>query len=129
MYTLNLTQHDATPDQIVAGVMEPHHKGHKEAIRGLLTFDSPPSREAMRGRAERLAKIAVKYTRGKSPVRRAMIGGAPFFMAHLEQALRDYGIMPVYAFSAREVVEEQDEDGAVTKRAVFRHAGWVEVSP
>lgn len=126
MKILNLTQHNATTEQIAAGVVEPHHKGHKEAIRGLLTFDSPPSREAMRGRAERLAKIAVKYTRGKSPVRRAMIGGAPFFMAHLEQALRDYGIQPVYAFSVREVVEETQQDGSVRKVAVFRHAGWVE---
>lgn len=128
MKILNLTQHTATPEQTEAGVIEPSAED-KQAIRGLLTFDSPPCREAMRGRAERLALIAKKYARGKHPVTLAMIGGAPFFMAHLEQAILDYGMRPVYAFSRREVIETTQEDGSVAKRAVFRHAGWVEVSP
>ena len=54
-----------------------------------------------------------------------MIGGAPFFMAALESALRDVGVTPIYAFSKREVVEEPQSDGSVKKTAVFRHAGFV----
>lgn len=122
---LNLTQHEATPDQIEAGVVEPS-EADKALIRSLLTFQSPPCREAMRGKAEKLARLARRYSRRKGGPQRAMVGGAPFFMSHLEQALRDYGVSPVYAFSVREVEEQQHPDGSVRKVAVFRHTGWVE---
>lgn len=122
---LNLTQHKATPEQVAAGVVEPS-AADKTTVRGLLTFATPPCRRAMRGKAEKLARLARRYACRRGGPQRAMIGGAPFFMSHLEQALRDYGIQPVYAFSVREVVEETQQDGSVRKVAVFRHAGWVE---
>lgn len=54
-----------------------------------------------------------------------MVGGAPFFMAPLEAALRAVNIIPVYAFSKRESVEEKQPDGSVKKTQVFKHAGFV----
>ena len=56
---------------------------------------------------------------------KAMIGGAPYLMAELEKELWYRGIEPVYAFTKRESVETTDENGNVTKTAVFKHAGFV----
>lgn len=123
MKILNLTQHNATADQVAAGVIEPSAED-KQAIQAMLTFAEPPTKQNIEGRADLLARIAEGAGATK-----VMIGGAPYLMGALEKALQSWGIQPLYAFSAREVVEEQDEDGAVTKRTVFRHAGWVEVSP
>ena len=53
---------------------------------------------------------------------KAMIGGAPFLMPTLERELRAVGIIPLYAFSKREAVEDP-ETGA--KTSVFRHIGCV----
>ena len=36
-------------------------------------------------------------------------------------------VKPLYAFSKREVVEEQLPDGSVRKTQVFKHLGFVEV--
>jgi len=46
-------------------------------------------------------------------------------MAPLERALRSSDLIPLYAFSRRESVEEVADDGTVTKRSVFRHSGFV----
>lgn len=117
---LNLTQHAASPEQKRAGVVD--LPAEKQAhLRLLLTFDAVPSIEEMQDRAE---VIASELASGAE--RQAMIGGAPFFMRHLEDALHSWGIQPVYAFSRRESVEEVQTDGSVTKRNVFRHAGFVE---
>ena len=67
---LNLTQHEATAEQLEAGVIEPP-PGVKESIKALLTFEDIPSVEEIRERALRLAEIAETLTRPK-----AMIGGA-----------------------------------------------------
>ena len=55
-----------------------------------------------------------------------MIGGALWLMAPLEKALRDAGVIPIYAFSERVVVEEILPGGEVRKVAIFRHKGFVE---
>ena len=49
-------------------------------------------------------------------------------MSALEKALVDYGVCPYYAFSRRESVEEVQADGSVRKTAVFRHAGFIQMS-
>ena len=59
-------------------------------------------------------------------VRRAMIGGAPFFMSTLERVLVLNGIKPLYAFSERVSEETTAPDGAVTKINVFKHIGFVD---
>ena len=114
---VNLTQHDASVEQ--KGVFEPHQK---EKVKQLLTFSSLPEREEIKERAEQLAKIAES-----EKVDFAMIGGAPYLMSALEEALIKKGINPLYAFSKRESVEKTLSDGRVEKTQVFRHLGFVEV--
>lgn len=118
MKILNLTQHAPTAEQIAAGVYDAEDRAN---IIACLTFETLPSREELEACAEELAHIAADI----EGARYAMIGGAPFFMAHLERALKYRGVTPLYAFSRREVVEET-RDGATVKTAVFRHLGFVE---
>jgi hypothetical protein len=118
MRILNLTQHAATAEQAAAGVFEPCDKA---AVHRLLTFETCPDRETIRARAEALAEI----TR-MNGAEAAMLGGAPYLMGPLEDALRGAGIRPVYAFSLRAGVEDElQPDGSVRKVQVFRHVGWV----
>lgn len=116
---LNLTQHTATAEQAAAGVVEPENKA---AIQAAITFDAIPSVVEIQQRAELVASIAAS-----TGIKRAMIGGAPFFMSALESALKNAGIKPVYAFSVRDSIEQSDGNGGVKKVNIFRHAGWVEV--
>jgi hypothetical protein len=126
---LNLTQHPATPEQRAEGV---HDLAGVElaALKEALTFGAIPTAGEIRDRAQMLAQIAAGDSRAVASVRpgqyrAAMIGGAGYLMPALEAALRGYGIEPLHAFARREVVETVGPDGAVTKVAVFRHAGWV----
>ena len=120
MKIINLTQHASTPDQVLDGVVEPENKG---AVQSALTFDAIPSKSEMNDRAELLTRIA-----SESGYKKAMIGGAPFFMSTLERELRAAGITPLYAFSVRDSVEKHDENGVVIKSNVFRHIGFVDVT-
>ena len=119
MSILNLTQHNLTNEQINAGVVEPAAEV-KGKIRELLTFNSLPSCNEIRKRAEELAEIAAS-----SGYNRVLIGGAPYLMAPLEAELIKRGILPLYAFSVREVIEETLPNGEVKKVSKFRHAGFV----
>ena len=129
MPIVNLTQHAATDDQVAAGVID--LKGNElAALRDALTFDDIPSHSDLEDRASYVAELACYNGLGgdndEDPFfRKAMIGGAPFFMPHLEVALASRGIEPVYAFSRRESVETHAGDGRVVKSAVFRHIGFV----
>lgn len=133
---LNLTQHMATNDQRAAGVVDLPDtlRAH---VTDWLTFLTLPTAAEIHERATALADLA---SRLQDPEDRAgegvnlgssafalhaLIGGAPWFMAPLEAALRDRGVIPVYAFSVRESVEETAPDGTVRKSAVFRHKGFV----
>lgn len=117
---LNLTQHFATADQVKVGVEEPVHK---DRIQSLLNFVEIPTEMGMKSRAEKLAYYAAEDGYDK-----AMIGGAPYFMSHLEKALKAKGIIPVYAFSARISTECEQADGSVRKVNVFKHIGFYEVN-
>ena len=121
MKIINLTQHPATPDQKNAGVVEPINKNK---IKKLLTFNELPSKEELRARAKVLVDHIIIYEEGTFEA--AMIGGAPFFMSVLEDALRRMGITPLYAFSKREVIEKNLPSGEVVKTQVFKHLGFVE---
>lgn len=134
---VNLTQHLATPEQRDAGVIDllPEERAR---LQDLLTFDEIPSPDEMRRRAASIARLAEQCPnpgcswetladgeRHYPPTVRAgeaMIGGAPFFMTYLEDALRRSGVTPLYAFTRRVSVEE----GGV-KKSVFRHEGFVGV--
>jgi hypothetical protein len=126
---INLTQHDATPEQIAAGVVD--LKGEQlTRLRQLLTFEQIPSSGQIDDRAITVAHLAVFNglgpDDGEDPVpRAAMIGGAPFFMAALERQLRALSVDPVYAFSQRRAIEKKQADGSVKKIQVFQHLGFV----
>ena len=129
---INLTQHAATGEQLDAGVVDLCGV-EAEALRALLTFEALPSAAEIAGRAELLAGLAelngLGEPEGDDPFPfAAMIGGAPYLMAALEQALLTRGIMPVYAFSVRETEEQPQPDGSVRKVAIFRHAGFVRIA-
>lgn len=117
MKVLNLTQHAASSPQTDQGVYEP---ANKKEVQGLLTFASLPSSKEVKDVAAKLVAIAKDEGAGS-----AMIGGAPFLMAPLHNALKEAGVTPCYAFSVRESVEKVNEDGSVTKTAVFNHKGFV----
>ena len=116
---IKLTQHTATAEQSAEGVFEPKDK---TAVQQLLTFEDLPKKEDILARAEALANIA--EAEGATS---AMVGGAPYLMGALENALKERGIQPLYAFSIRESVEETLPTGEVIKKNVFRHLGFVEV--
>lgn len=117
MRILNLTQHVATSEQVAAGVVEPEDKA---SIQALLTFEELPTAEQVQAAAAAVAELAAQ-----SGVAAAMIGGAPFFMRPLEDALRSRYITPLYAFSKREAADIPQPDGSVKKTQVFRHVGFV----
>lgn len=119
---LNLTMHEATVDQVEAGVVEPSQKSD---IKSLLVFIEIPVKDQVRLKALRLAEIAKAEIMAKGCAKKAMIGGAPYLMSHLEQELKAKGIQPFYAFSQR-VSEEREVNGKVTKVNVFKHLGFYE---
>ena len=118
-YILNLTQHQATPDQIAAGVMEP---SDKEKVQALLTFNYLPSMEEIYERAEALSDLASEC--GATQV---MIGGAPYLMAPLQECLTRRRILPLYSFTERVSEDVPQTDGTTRKVSVFRHVGFVRV--
>ena len=122
---LNLTQHATTPDQIEFGVVDLPEE-QLITLRELLTFEDPPTMEEMEYRAEAIAVLAQNYhPEPEAEYPEVMIGGAPFFMSTLESVLNTVFTV-LYAFSKRQVKEERQADGSVTKASVFKHVGFVE---
>lgn len=129
MRILNLTQHLATPDQIRAGVVDLPELGRQQ-LQKLITFETLPDDTELSDRAHAVANLAAQYievleARDGEPINTVLIGGAPYFMVPLEIALSHVGLFAVYAFSVRESVETHNPDGTVTKRNIFKHAGFV----
>lgn len=131
MSIMNLTQHAASPEQKEAGVFDLPSEALSQ-VRDLITFRDLPSSQEMKDRAADVAAIAASLA---SPDDRddpeggfaleAMIGGAGFFMRHLEDALNEQGIKPIHAFSQRVVEETIGDDGAAVKTARFKHLGFI----
>lgn len=117
--TLNLTQHKSTKEQLEAGVVEPTDK---TKVQSLLTFTSVPTPNDIRDKAEALAQIAYDHKANA-----AMIGGAGYLMAPLQEALWAKGVKPLHSFTERRATEKTLPDGSVEKGQVFVHIGWVEV--
>lgn len=115
----NLTQHPATAEQVDAGVFD-LPADQVAALRDALTFSAPPTHAEIHERASRIAAMVAD-----TGAVWAMLGGAPYLMAPLEEALALRGIHPLYAFSVRESAEQKQPDGSVRKVNVFRHAGFV----
>jgi len=126
---LNLTQHAATAEQIAAGVVDLCPDDRAIVCRWL-TFDTCPVAQEIADRADLVAQAAAgdsKSVTVPAGVTFAMIGGAPFFISALENALIEVGITPLYAFSVRESAEQVQPDGSVRKVNVFKHAGFVQI--
>lgn len=126
---INLTQHPASAEQLAAGVVD-LPVAERALLTQSLTVDALPTRQEISDRCANIAALACHNGLGGDdgddphPVQ-AMIGGAPWMMSAMEDALRDQGIEPVYAFSVRESAEQTQPDGSVRKINVFRHAGFV----
>lgn len=121
MRIVNLTQHAATAAQVKGGVFALPAEKDQE-LKKLLTFAALPLRSEVAAHAAAIAALAAE-----AGVEAAMIGGAPYLMAPLEEALLAREIAPLYAYSERRSVEKTDPTtGEVTKTAVFVHLGFVE---
>src|SRR5690606_30154038 len=112
----NLTQHNATEEQVAAGVFDLVGEDRKMLVK-LLTFATLPTKEELEERAKAIAMLVTRCLA-------AMIGGAPYLMPALERALKEEGVMPLYAFSERVSLEELLADGSIRKINVFKHVGW-----
>ena len=111
----NLTQHAPSPDQLAEGVGQP-----LAGVAELLNFTTLPSTEEVRERARKIALLAQK-----ADAHHVMIGGAPFLMGPLTEALLAQGMNPMFAFTERVSEEQAQPDGSTKKVSVFKHAGWV----
>ena len=120
---LNATQHQATPEQVAAGIMDLPTEIRSE-LGKLLTFEELPTQTDLRIRS--IQVVGMLLAQGAKPGDRIMIGGAPFFMEELADTIRRAGLRPCYAFSKRESVDQHQPDGSVRKMAVFRHVGLIE---
>lgn len=113
---INLTQHAPTPEQIAEGV-GPTQKD----IASFLNFDALPTPAYVNDCAIAIANFAKAQG-----AQFAMVGGAPYLMGPLCEALKWRGIVPLFSFTKRVSVETQNSDGSVTKTNVFKHVGWVD---
>lgn len=118
---INLTLHSATEDQLKEGV---ENYRDMEMLKRVLTFIDIPDRKYLQYVADRLTSIAKL-----GGYKKAMIGGAVYFMPVLEKALLEAGITVCYAFSKRVCEETQLPDGSVEKKYIFKHLGFYEVKP
>jgi len=124
MKILNLTQHAATSDQMMVGVVD--LQGDDFAtLKQNLNFVGLPSGDKVRDAAYSIAKLAQSHCL-KNGIDAVMLGGAPFLMAVLHVELQKRGLTVMYAFSER-VSVEKEIDGKVIKTNEFKHSGFVEV--
>ena len=151
---LNLTQHNASEEQIKAGVInlpEPYNSRLKE----LLTFTDMSNCDEVKKRAGAIYDLAIDFCLDEnSPIKDEvkemiisddgefgnkyqlkekefkkfgmafMIGGALWLMKPLIEELENIGT-PLFAFTKRMVEEVKQSDGSVKKVAVFKHEGFV----
>lgn len=120
MAILNLTQHIATNDQILDGVIEPNDKA---LVKGLITFETIPTAQEMRERVKQLIAIAKEHG-----VTEVMVGGAGYFIPFLERGLIQAGLIPLHSFNVRNSVDKHHADGSVETVMIFKHAGFVKAT-
>lgn len=119
MEIINLTQHQASADQIAEGVFDVD-ANELPKLKALLTFASLPTVDEIQHRAQEITLLARLHF-----VEHAMIGGAGYLMSALEAELRKSGITPLHAFSERVSVEHTNDQGEVVKTNVFKHVGFI----
>lgn len=122
---INLTQHQATADQVEAGVA--NLSGEDLAkLKSILTFVGVSTREEREARAQEVVALATAVWQelGEPSGKAVMVGGKPSFMAPLEAALLAVGFAVGYAHSDRVSVDTILPDGSVGKSSVFKHLGF-----
>ena len=120
---LNLTQHNATADQINAGINDLPVDDFQTALKGLLTFPTQYTRADLEYRALQIHELVRDFCgTSKEVLEGVMIGGMPSFMPVLESVLISKGIKVGYACTERKSVDKE-VDGKIIKTAVFVHAG------
>ena len=127
MTILNLTQHNATADQLASGIID-LPADFQTALKGLLTFPTTYTRADLEYRALQIHEL-IRDMCGEhfgAPPKHAldgvMIGGMPSFMPVLEATLVSKGIRVGYACTERQSIDKEI-DGKVVKTAIFVHAG------
>lgn len=131
MNILNLTQHNATPAQLEAGVVD-FDGADRATLVELLTFNKLPTKAEIRERAKAIVGYAAYFWNIVPELDSVMIGGAPFLMPTLEKEfnlaqISGKQISVLYAYSERTSEEVHQPDGSVRKVNVFKHVGFVEV--
>ena len=146
---LNLTQHQASAEQVAAGVVDLPEKYRKQLIK-LLTFNDIPSDIEIVKRANGIYNLVINFCLDEnSPIREEveelldkeghvnetmfkdnfnlgfMIGGALWLMKPLISELSYIGT-PLFAFTKRVTEEIKEPDGSITKISKFKHLGFVE---
>ena len=124
--TINLTQHELTPEQREFIDIECHTDRQK--VKDLLTFTKLPTKEEIYYRALDLAAIVENIVDQDEHVDLflVLIGGAPYLMKPLIEELKKIGVTPVFSYTDRVSVETMQPDGSVVKTQVFKHLGFVE---
>ena len=125
MIIINLTQHASTPEQSKQGVVDLTGED-LSLLKDYLTFNTLPSKGEIAAKAQAIATLATLANLAGTGANSAMIGGAPYLMGPLEQALKERGLTPLYAFSERVSKEAIQADGSIKKVLVFRHLGFVQ---
>jgi len=94
---INVTQHKATEDQRLAGVVDLPENDHKKLCE-LLNFDEIPSYPEMTNRAYKIVRVLDNafWDTDNKMATSAMIGGDPFFMPVLENILKLQDWNPIY---------------------------------
>lgn len=119
---LNLTQHNATADQINAGIND-LPVDFQNTLKGLLTFPTQYTRDDLEYRSLQIHELVRDFCgTSKEVLEGVMIGGMPSFMPVLESVLISKGIKVGYACTERKSVDKE-VDGKIIKTAVFVHAG------
>ena len=119
---LNLTQHNATADQINAGIND-IPVDFQNTLKGLLTFPTQYTRDDLEYRSLQIHELVRDFCgTSKEVLEGVMIGGMPSFMPVLESVLISKGIKVGYACTERKSVDKE-VDGKIIKTAVFVHAG------
>jgi hypothetical protein len=123
MKILNLTQHLATEEQKTEGVID-LPLNLRVQLGKLLTFATLEDALQAHDRAQQIFDFLDENYEWEG-TDGAMIGGALFLMHSLVAQLYSRSMKAFYAFTLREVIEIQNDDGSVTKTAIFKHAGLV----
>lgn len=151
---LNLTQHNASKEQIEAGVVD-LPKPFQEQLKEFLNFDKISDCQEIKRRAGAIYDLVIDFCLSDySPVRSEvkkmilddsgefgnkyqanekefknlnlgfMIGGALWLTKPLIEELENIGT-PLFAFTKRVVEEVKQDDGTIKKISIFKHEGFI----